>query len=175
MGSERLFFALWPDSALREELARRARPIQAAAVDGQPVPDENFHITLRFLGHLDVDGWKRAERAAGRVRHRDITLKLDRAGHWEQPRVLWLGCSDVPDPILGLLADLNTELGGEGFEFRSRPWRPHVTVARGVTEVAELPSVEPLQWELSRFVLVRSELGGSASDYEVVGEWPLTD
>jgi 2'-5' RNA ligase len=175
LASERLFFALWPDEALRDELARRARPIQAAALDGQAVPDDNLHITLRFMGTLDPDARARAEQAAGRVRHRDITLQLDRAGHWEQPRVLWLGCSDVPDPILGLLADLNTELGGEGFEFRSRPWRPHVTVARGVTEVSDLPPVERLTWDLTRFVLVRSELGGSASEYEVVAEWPLRD
>ncbi|MEA5446002.1 RNA 2',3'-cyclic phosphodiesterase [Gammaproteobacteria bacterium AB-CW1] len=173
MSSERLFFALWPDELTRQALFRQAEGVQAAAVDGKSVPAENFHITLRFLGSLDIDDWRRAERAAGRVRKRDIELVVDHAGHWSETRVLWLACQDVPDPLLGLLADLNTELGGEGFEFRSRPWRPHVTIGRGVTQVTELPSIEPVRWAVTRFVLVRSELGGRHSEYEVVREWDL--
>jgi len=173
LSKERLFFALWPDDALREALKPSADAVRQVAVDGQPVPDQNLHITLRFMGALNPDQWQAAERAASRVRHRDIDLTLDRAGFWSHTRVLWIGCGDVPDALLGLVADLNTELGGEGFDLSGRPYRPHVTVARGVTEAGEPPSVKAVHWRPATFVLVRSELGTEVPEYEVVGEWPL--
>lgn len=173
MTAERLFFALWPDEALRSELSARARQIQSVAEDGTPVPDDNLHITLRFMGALDKAAAKRAESAAGRVRKRDVQLVLDRAGFWPQPRVLWLGCNDAPDPLLGVIADLNTELGGEGFDLRTRPYKPHVTVARGVTVAGTPPPVEPLHWHPERFALVRSSTSGPLSQYDIVAEWPL--
>jgi len=173
LSPERLFFAFWPDDDIRAQLVERARAVQAVAEDGSPVPDDNFHITLRFLGALKPDECERAELAASRVRKRDMTLVVDQAGFWPQPRVLWIGCSDVPDPVLGLVADINTELGGEGFEFRTRSYRPHVTVARGVTAAGDMPRVPPLHWTPERFALVRSDTRGSVSSYEVVGEWPL--
>ncbi|MDQ2070436.1 RNA 2',3'-cyclic phosphodiesterase [Natronospira bacteriovora] len=173
--THRLFFALWPDEALRSELDERARSVQAVAEDGKAVPRDNLHITLRFLGSLSDEQAGRAEAAAARVRNRDVELVLDRAGFWPQPRVLWLGCSDTPDPLLGVVADLNTELGGEGFDLRSRPYKPHVTVARGVTVAEAPPVIEPLTWRAERFCLVRSHTDGPISEYEIVGEWSLID
>jgi RNA 2',3'-cyclic 3'-phosphodiesterase len=173
--ADRLFFALWPGEDTRQALAERAARIQAAATDGQPVPDANLHITLRFLGSLDADGRERAIRAAGQVRRREFSLSLDRAGFWPQPRVLWLGASDVPDPMLGVIADLNTELGGEGFDLNPRPYRPHVTVARGVTDARELPELAPVQWAPEAFVLVRSILDKGGSSYELLESWSLRE
>ncbi|MCP1727469.1 2'-5' RNA ligase [Natronospira proteinivora] len=173
MTKERLFFALWPSDNIREALRPAADAVRDAAADGKTVSQDKLHITLRFMGSLDADQWKAAELAASRVRERSIDLLLDRAGYWPQSRVLWIGCGEVPDALLGLVADLNTELGGEGFELTGRPYRPHVTVARGVTDCAELPPIRPIHWEPAHFVLVRSQLGAGDPSYEIVGEWPI--
>ena len=45
----RLFFALWPDDALRTALAAATAPA-IAQVAGQVVPPGNLHVTLAFLG-----------------------------------------------------------------------------------------------------------------------------
>jgi len=173
LSKERLFFALWPSDGIREALCPAADAVRAVAADGNTVSQDKLHITLRFMGSLDSERWKAAELAASRVRNRAIDLLLDRAGYWPQSRVLWIGCGEVPDALLGLVADLNTELGGEGFELTGRPYRPHVTVARGVSDCAELPSIPAIHWEPEKFVLVRSQLGGADPSYDIVGEWPL--
>jgi RNA 2',3'-cyclic 3'-phosphodiesterase len=126
-------------------------------------------------GSVDRDGHKRALRAAGHVRRREFTLKLDRAGFWPQPRVMWLGAHEVPDALLGVVADLNTELGGEGFPLNTRPYRPHITIVRGTSEIRELPEVEPVPWTPEEFVLVRSTLSPGGSSYELLERWPLRE
>lgn len=170
---ERVFFALWPDKDTRKALAERARVVHEIATEGRPIPEENLHVTLRFLGSISRRQRKQAAAAARRIRRARFSLRFDRAGFWPQSKVAWLGCSDLPDPLLSLVADLNTELGSEGFDLYTRPYRPHVTVLRGVGELPELPAIEPLDWEPERFVLVRSRLDESGSSYRVLDEWPL--
>ena len=47
----RLFFALWPDSAMQAKLAAWAKQ---AAGRGRAMRQENIHLTLAFLGATDV-------------------------------------------------------------------------------------------------------------------------
>ena len=50
---ERLFFALWPDEALRQQLA--VYPPMLKGCGGRLVVQDNLHITLAFLGSVDGD------------------------------------------------------------------------------------------------------------------------
>ena len=45
----RLYFALWPDAALRATIARVAAG-PAAVAGGRAVPAADLHVTLAFLG-----------------------------------------------------------------------------------------------------------------------------
>lgn len=47
--ARRLFFALWADEAMRQAMAQATRKA-ASASGGHPVPAENLHVTLAFLG-----------------------------------------------------------------------------------------------------------------------------
>jgi 2'-5' RNA ligase len=48
----RLFFALWPGEQTRLELARFVQSIEAKGFN--PVQPQNIHVTLVFLGNVDV-------------------------------------------------------------------------------------------------------------------------
>ncbi len=172
---ERLFFALWPDPGRQRAWHRLGREVAEA---GRPVAAANLHLTLLFLG--EVDGQRRrcleavARQAAGVAAPFELTL--ERWGHWRRSRVVWLGPRRTPPPLARLVSSLRQgaqtrcELPAE-----AHPFRPHVTLARGVRAAPDRwPELEPQRWPVEDFVLVRSLLRTSAPPrYTVVARWPL--
>ncbi|MGD8378612.1 MAG: RNA 2',3'-cyclic phosphodiesterase [Gammaproteobacteria bacterium] len=172
--TKRLFFALWPDQATRELIHGATRPLVKGA-GGRAVPAENFHITLKFLGSVPESSEACVQRAAGNVRGRRFELLLDNFGFWPEPQVAWLGTSDVPDALTALVADLLTELGSCGFEHTSRPFKPHLTLARNVRNPGQFAAPEPLNWAVEDFVLVESTTTPQGATYQIVERWALAD
>lgn len=170
--AQRVFFALWPDETTRHSI----EALTTAAVKesgGNPVPPENFHITLRFLGAVDRAGMKKLKKAAALAFGLPQQIRLDRLGYWENSSIVWLGCNKVHDDLLRLVVNLNTELGGVGFPHENRPFRPHVTLARGAQQAPTTPLSAALEWTSEEFVLVGSTPGPDGSRYEVLERFPL--
>lgn len=175
MGSaeaERLFFALWPDTALRETIYKATRPVVRAS-GGKPVPADNFHITLLFLGSLVPEQAAVAREVAGAVRSEAFQLVLDRLGFWPQPRVVWLGAEQVPRAAGELATGLTSALRARGLRLEVAPFVPHVTLARKVSRPGSFGQLTAVQWPAKAFVLVRSAVGPAGSNYTVLEEWPL--
>jgi 2'-5' RNA ligase len=168
---QRLFFALWPDAALRERLQA-----SAAALDrrgGKPVPADNLHITLAFLGSVDAATRDCLVRGADDVRVAPFELVLDRSGHWPRPQVLWLGCGEEPAGILALASALKRVQLGCDLEPEARPFHAHLTVARKVRRGRAETLEPPLIWRVADFVLVASETRPEGAVYRVLKRWPL--
>lgn len=170
--SQRVFFALWPDEATRTAIDNFTRDA-VAQCGGRPIPPENFHMTLRFIGQADAGALARMRRAAGRVRTEPLRFKLDQLGYWPEPAVFWLGCRKAPDPLLRLVVNLNTELGSEGFLVETRPFKPHVTLARNARHAPDIELMEPVEWSSERFALVASRTLPEGAEYTTLEEWPL--
>ena len=170
--SQRVFFALWPDDATRDAIDRFTREA-VEECGGQAITADNFHMTLRFIGQADGNAMSRMRKAAGRARTEPLRFKLDQLGFWAEPAVFWLGCRKAPDPLLRLVVNLNTELGSEGFLVETRPFKPHVTLARHARRAPETELREPVEWSSDRFVLVGSRTDENGPTYTVLEEWPL--
>lgn len=170
--SQRVFFALWPDDATRDAIDRFTREA-VEECGGKPVTADNFHMTLRFIGQADGNAMSRMRKAAARVRTEPLRFKLDQLGFWAEPAVFWLGCRKAPDPLLRLVVNLNTELGSEGFLVETRPFKPHVTLARHARHAPETELREPVEWSSDKFVLVGSRTDEHGATYTVLEEWPL--
>jgi 2'-5' RNA ligase len=168
---ERLFFALWPDEERRLGLQRVVSGLPRR--HGREPHPEDLHLTLAFLGEVVPDRRACAERAADGVHARSFSLIFDQVGYWPRPRILWCGASDRPEPLLGLLADLNRGLVGCGFEPDRRPFAPHVTLARKAPPIDPRALDPPLVWPVSAFVLAGSRLGERPS-YRVLRQWGLS-
>ncbi len=173
--ARRLFFALWPEGALRSALAEATLEAVRAS-GGQPVPVDNLHLTLLFLGGVAERRVAEVADAAHRVRmwHRGITLemRLDHLEHWPRPRVL-CALPDQRPSAAGLLAQaLHDQLAADGFSPDIKPFRPHVTVARKVTQPASL-RMRPVDWRCNAFALIESRTLESGSVYSVVENYPL--
>ena len=180
--TRRLFFALWPDTGTRAALARETRKA-VRRCGGRPVPPANYHLTLAFLGNQPVDLFDAIVAAAATVRAAPFELTLERYGHWPKPRVFWIGPSPVSSEEAatalsapaGLAAQLWDRLEVLGLRREPRPFRAHVTLARKVAALPEVPPPDPLIWKASSFALVESVTEQSGAVYAVAREFALTE
>ncbi len=132
----RAFIAIdLPEEVTRalEEVTRR---LQETGIDGlRAVRPEGIHLTLKFLGsvaehrlHEIVSAVRDA--AAG---HHSFQVRAGAAGVFpsvKRPRVLWVGIEGGGDRLPRLQGDIDSALSGLGFAQESRPYRPHLTIAR---------------------------------------------
>ncbi len=170
--ASRLFFALWPEDPIRQALYKASRA-SVEATDGKPVSPSNFHITLAFLGQLDPEAAERAHSVAASVKSEPFQMELDHLGHWLEPQVLWCGVSRVPAAARALADGLRQRLMDVGLKLDTKPFVPHVTLARKVRRAAVLGSIGPLAWAAKDFVLIRSLTRESGSEYSPLATYAL--
>ncbi|MFK3774253.1 RNA 2',3'-cyclic phosphodiesterase [Pseudomonas sp. NPDC089406] len=167
---KRLFFALPVGEAQRRELARWRRGLGLRS--GKPVPADNFHVTLLFLGDVDAGqvpaicaAVERLERPAAPLR-----LLLDRLQVWPRPGALLLAPEQTPPALLQLVYGLQQALLPLRVQVGSREYRPHLTLSRDYRgqppEAGEAP-----EFFLSarHFTLYESRKG----QYWPLAEWAL--
>jgi 2'-5' RNA ligase len=169
---QRLFFALWPDDDFRQQLHRHCKSLLRHA-GGRPVPTENQHITLAFLGNVDALQRQCIETMADAIRCPPFELVLDKAGHWARSRVLWLAPSQPPEPLAALASALHAGASDCGLKMESRPFRAHLTLKRKLARAPQGLEFKPVWWQVKSFVLVRSVTFQQGVQYEVLQEWPL--
>jgi 2'-5' RNA ligase len=165
---QRVFFALWPDEAVREGLSRLARRLNG---DGRPVPAEHLHLTLAFPGTVPSGVVSRLIARMRSVEVPAIRLRLDALGHFARPRIAWVGPSEVPEALAELSSALNGICAEVGVRMELRSFRPHVSLRRGVTRF-QPACVAPLDWLADRIVLVESGQGGHPGPYRILASHP---
>jgi 2'-5' RNA ligase len=170
---KRLFFALWPDDAVRAGL--RAAQAALPPRGGRPVHAEDVHVTLIFLGDVELSRLPCVLGAAAGVRGTAFELLVDRQGYWPRPRVAWCAPTAVPDALVALVQALSRALAGCGFEPERRPYSPHITLYRKSGGVPDAALTRPVRWPCREFVLVESNPAREGPRYVVLARWPLVD
>lgn len=141
-------------------------------VTGRPVPDDNLHVTLAFLGSVAPDRVAGVSAAAAQLSAERFDLHLDRAGCWRRTGILWLGASSTPPALEHLVNRLWSALEPQGFWPDHRDFRPHVTIARRCGK-ARAGDFDPVDWPVRHFTLLESLAGQRGASYTVIGRWPL--
>lgn len=180
----RLFVALTPSAEVVGELLGQVDLLRELGPGLRWSRPEQWHLTLAFLGEVPdatVDELTtRLARAAGR--HPPLTLGLAGGGRFGD-RVLWTKVQGDHLALRRLSDTVRAAARRSGVTVETRPYRPHLTLARadGGPDlrplVAELSSYEGRRWCADRLHLVRSRLGagpGGSAAHEVIAEWPLT-
>jgi 2'-5' RNA ligase len=124
----RLFLALRVPEDVLDELERwQNEQLRGVRV----VPREHLHVTLAFLGHRPAG---ELEGIVGALRHAAAEagrIELTPAGYRETRSVGMLVLEDEGGLAAALAGDLQERLEGLGvYRRESRPWLPHLTVAR---------------------------------------------
>lgn len=184
-------------SALLAEM-RRADPATLAAVASQPdhalpghlrsgglrwVQPESWHLTLAFLGGVEPRRLPDLETRLGRAASRAVPLelRLNGAGRFGR-NVLWAGVDGDRDGVRRLAAATAAAARRVGLDVEDKPYRPHLTLARGdgrtdLRSIADaLAGLASPPWTADELELVRSHLGegpNRTARHEVVARWPL--
>ena len=155
----------------------RARVAQHIAGLRHELPDvraswsreDNLHLTLKFLGNVSVADIPRVSDAVAIATQSvsSFELTFSDCGTFPphgRPSVLWIGTQD--SGLQALHAAIDQELDAAGFPRESRPFRPHLTIARlrqsqGARQLAELHKslgFAPIEFDVSEVVVFKSEL-----------------
>lgn len=170
-GTLRLFFALWPDAAVRRAIEASTAGAVAAS-GGRPVPRANYHLTLVFLGDQPAAVLPAIRGAADRVAPPAGLLRLERLGTFPRAGVLWLGPSRTPPALARCVGDLRAALAAAGVEWPAEPprFRPHLTLARRIRRRQPAAASTPVPWRYAGLSLVASER--ARAPYRVLANWP---
>jgi RNA 2',3'-cyclic 3'-phosphodiesterase len=189
----RVFFALWPDDAVRGAFVR-ATCHAVSASGGRPVPARNLHITLHFVGSVAQARIADLEAIAADVAGAPVVAEMmsaappqlvfDRIQYWRRAGVLV--ATGVPaasqrlvETLAGLLrtqtslASLAPVLERSVGPGQVEAFRIHVTLARKVSTPVGAMDIDPVAWSFSEIALVQSDPQPQGSEYRVVQSFPL--
>lgn len=173
----RLFVALSIPSEVRENIASLIPVLRRADSKPRWVNPENLHVTLKFIGEVAQESVPVICDALQTVRAlQPLTLAFRGVGFFPNarcPNVAWVGIEAPPD-LSNLAAAVNGVLAPLGIEPETKPFVPHLTIAR-FKEKRLLPALqaEMEKWKdhsLGQFTaadihLIESRLKSSGAEY----------
>jgi len=181
----RLFVAVLPPAAARDELEAAAAPLRPARPDLRWTSHDVWHITLAFLGEVEDVATGRLMPRLERAARRHASLRLSFAGGAAFPgaaraRVLWTGLRGDHRALAGLAASVAAAARRAGAPppDEGRRFQPHLTLARCRAPADVRPLVAALTgfvgtpWTVSLIHLIRSHPGPRPT-YEALASWPL--
>ena len=166
-----MFFALVPPPEIAQSLGMLARDV-ARRAHGRPVPAENVHLTLAFVGAWPYARLPELLDAGAQLRGAPIELRLDTLGGFRRAGVAWIGAATA-SPLTALVTSLATALASAGVALEDRPLAPHVTLARKCRGPYPDERVAPFAWTADALTLLESQTRADGARYRVIARWPL--
>lgn len=182
VSGQRLFTALVPPAVVRRELAAAAPRLAGV----RAVPEENLHLTLRFIGDGDAERRDRMSAALERVRVEPFVLPVAGLGVFPsrgRAKVLWAGVGGGHTRLFQLRKQVDEALLSVDLTLDVHHFQPHFTLARlgGEHEAKEFArfleraaAFEAPPFRVEEFHLFASEISAGASPrYEIVRSFAL--
>ncbi|HSM18936.1 MAG TPA: RNA 2',3'-cyclic phosphodiesterase [Hyphomicrobiales bacterium] len=164
------------------EVALRLSQLRGGLPGARWVDPENYHITLRFLGDIDVNIAHDVADLLARIRRRAFTLSVGGLGSFGggKPRQVWARVPPVPE-LMALQSENEQIVQRAGLPAETRKFTPHVTLARlrsakSRSVAAYLESRGDFlgtPFEVTRFVLFSSQPSRGGGPYIVEQAYPL--
>lgn len=130
----RTFIAVDFDNPMIVERAvETQRILSEAGAVMKPVEPQNLHITIWFFGELDRGRLELVLDEAKKVRFKPFKVEVKGVGYFpggNRVNVIWLGIVDPDGGFKTIFDQLVERLGGKGFKYDERGFKPHLTIAR---------------------------------------------
>lgn len=181
----RLFVALDLADGVRGALAGLIAKLKPKSSGARWVNAENLHVTLKFIGHIENDKLRPIQEALCKIHSAQVVdLRFRGMGFFPNefhPRVIWCGVAASPN-LAALAVDIDRSLEPIGIERDSKPYTPHLTLARfktgeGVSELVkaanEMKSYDFGDARETNFHLYESLLKPSGPQYNRLASYPI--
>ncbi len=175
----RLFVAI----SLPDVVADALTQLQSGLRGARWIRQENFHLTLAFVGEVDRHGFNEIASALGGIDAPAFDIRLKGCDFFgdRKPRAIWVGAETNPQ-LARLQSKVEVALKRAGFSLEKRKFTPHVSLGylNGVTQDAAaghcaahgLFSVGP--FPVGEFHLFESHLGSEGAHYEIAASYALS-
>jgi 2'-5' RNA ligase len=161
----RVFLALWPDVAARARLAA-CRDAWHWPQGARLVSDVDLHLTLHFIGALARSRLDALKAGLADVPTAGFSLSM-RDGEVWRGGIAVLRANSSPLALVALHERLGRSLDGLGIDFDTRPFAPHVTLARKARGARPPATTDSVEWAAEGFALIESARVATAR-YRVV-------
>ncbi len=182
----RAFLAVVVPDDVRRRVETLCRPLRSRLPDARFVPADALHLTLHFfeaIGPDEVEG-VRAAAAEGAAPLAPFDVRLAGLGVFpdeRRPRVLWVGVQQGAEGLSAVVASIGDGLRARALPVESRPFRPHLTLARfkdphphGVAEaIKSAGDAETGVFRATSVTLFRSDLRATGAVHTPIGVFPL--
>jgi 2'-5' RNA ligase len=177
----RLFVGIPLSAALIEELSAISVRFRSDADGLRWTAAESWHITLQFLGNTPE--YECIVARLRELRSQPVPLQLEGLGFFERAGVFFAGVELTPE-LETLQQRVTAATGHCGFIPETRPYHPHITLARSKSKGAK--ALRELKGKIHReprftgflaqeFVLYESKPGGRGSHYEIRERFQLSE
>ncbi len=188
----RLFTGIALGDEVRENVLKELKPFRKAGAPLRWTDESNLHLTLKFIGEV-AEPVAASVGAALEALPPAPPFRLRLRGFGKFPagdglHVLWAGAEESPE-LHALFAGTEAALAPLGIGRDTRPFHPHVTLARSRTRSRRgadgFKSVVSLlqekggiflgEWQVTAQRLYSSRLTADGSSYTVLKEIPLVE
>lgn len=136
----RLFAAVRVDPEVARRIASFSEGLKKQ-IDGRApaarvtwVNEDQLHITIRFIGHVDHAQCSRIQDALKpAIQGHPFNVLVAGAGAFpprRAPRVLWAGITEGREALAAIEQEVSARLASSGVVREDRPYSPHITLAR---------------------------------------------
>ena len=165
----RLFLALWPGAAQQAPIAQ-AQHAWAWPPRARCHALADWHVTLHFIGQVPLQRLA-GIRAGLQVAAPPCELVLDQPALWPHGLAV-CEASATPPALAQLHARLGDALRALALPVDSRPWRPHLTLARNAQGAVPPGAMAPVCLPVMDYVLAAST-GHPQQRYEILARYGL--
>lgn len=172
----RLFVGIPLGDAVIRELAAVVARLRPGSGSLRWTAPESWHITLQFLGEATPEQYECLAARLGEVRAAPVAVQLGELGFFDRAGVFFADVV-VAGELIALEERVVSATSKCGFVAETRPFHPHITLARAKgqgrgTDLRELKGKIRSQPSFTRFtarefLLYESHLGPGGARYEI--------
>jgi len=181
----RSFVAIDFERDVKETLVSLQKEIKMHALSGRWKHEDNFHLTLKFLGEVETNKIKQIDDRLLKAcsKFEAFSLCFSHLGCFQGQefiRVLWLGLTGDTNALQVLQKTIEIELEDLGFASEKRDYTPHVTIAQDVVLTEDFENIKDLiklykipKIQVKSVYLFKSEQKGPKRIYTPISEYKL--